>query len=56
MPNPDRFELSAEELKNLLETVQRNDLRLKQLNGGSRVACNLVTRSCTASGVPIRKE
>lgn len=56
MANPDRFALSAEELKNLLETIQRNDLRLKQLNEESRVDSNLVTGSCTASRVPIHKE
>jgi len=56
MASPERFALSAEELKNLLETVQRNDLRLKQLNEESRVASNLVYRSHTASGLPNPKE
>lgn len=52
MANPERFALRAEELKNLLETVQRNDLRLKQLNEESRVANNLLTKSRAASGLP----
>lgn len=36
MSNTDSFVLSAEELKYLIETVQRNDLRLTQLNEARR--------------------